>query len=141
MGKVYKNQKLDFPSREKVEAALRAQRGRVTYAAKQLGVSYLRMRRLIREHELEYVLEEERLKRVEVAEGVLDDLVEKGDFRAVAFTLRTLGKDKGYVERMEMTGGGGGPVQVEFVWQEGGISDGEFGDDTPGEGTDTEAPQ
>ena len=40
-----------------------------------------------------------------------------GEGWAVALTLKTLGKDDGYVERVqnEVTGADGGPVQTEIV--------------------------
>jgi len=55
---------------------------------------------------------------VDDAENSLRDRVRKGDTTAIIFMLKTLGKDRGYVERMEMTGKDGEPVaqRIEVVY-------------------------
>ncbi len=50
---------------------------------------------------------------VDLAEMGLRGAVLRGEAWAVAFTLRTLGKDEGYTERQEHTGKDGGPIGVE----------------------------
>lgn len=50
---------------------------------------------------------------VDLAEMSLRRAVVKGEGWAVALTLKTLGRDDGYVERSELTGADGGPIQTE----------------------------
>ena len=38
---------------------------------------------------------------IDMAEAGLDRLLAEGDFRAINLTLRTLGKNRGYVERVD----------------------------------------
>ncbi len=52
-------------------------------------------------------------KLVDIAETSLKRGVLAGEGWAVCFTLKTIGKDRGYVERSEITGKDGGPVQTE----------------------------
>ena len=61
-------------------------------------------------------------KAVEEAKEILIDLAEEGLMKnvkdnqqaAIAFVLKTLGKERGYVERIENTGRGGGPIESEI---------------------------
>ena len=39
---------------------------------------------------------------VDVAEGRLNQAVNNGDLTAIIFTLKTLGKSRGYIERQEL---------------------------------------
>lgn len=46
----------------------------------------------------------------DLAEAKLIERVRTGDLGAICFLLKCLFKDRGYVERIEQTGAGGGPV-------------------------------
>lgn len=59
--------------------------------------------------------EHERGRLVDMAQSKLVKMVDDGDPWAVKFVLSTLGKNEGYVERQELTGAGGGPVQQNVV--------------------------
>ena len=50
------------------------------------------------------MIEDERANIVETAEGKLMDAVNGGDMRGIIFTLETLGKDRGWTKRTEVTG-------------------------------------
>jgi hypothetical protein len=56
-------------------------------------------------------IEQERGLLVDMAELILTKALEKGDLRAAEFVLRTIGKQRGYVERQEV-------VQPEYVKSE-----------------------
>lgn len=47
---------------------------------------------------------------VDHAEIGLEKLIKKGDVRAIIFALETLGRDRGYQKRTEITGANGRPV-------------------------------
>jgi hypothetical protein len=57
---------------------------------------------------------------VDTAELKLWQAVNNGDLHAAMFVLRTLGRDRGYGEKTEITGKDGGPIQHAHihVWQE-----------------------
>lgn len=53
-----------------------------------------------------------REKLVDLAEIGLMGRILAGDTVAMIWVTKTLGKDRGYVERQEFTGAGGGPIKV-----------------------------
>jgi hypothetical protein len=50
-----------------------------------------------------------------LAEGHLFNGVRSGNQRDVHFVLRTKGRPRGYSERLEVSGAGGGPVGVQVI--------------------------
>ena len=52
---------------------------------------------------------------LDFAESKLFQKIKEGDSTAILFYLKTQGKARGYIERSEVTGANGGPVQVENV--------------------------
>ena len=64
--------------------------------------------------------EDARAEMLDLAESRLWEAVERGEMWAVLFTLRTLGKDRGFSERYEVTGKAGGPIQHASIhmWEE-----------------------
>ena len=104
---------------EQIEHALKQAAGNVTYAAKSLGVSRSTIHRRIAESvTLQQVLTDAREELVDVAESALRKEVLNGNITAIIFTLKTQGKDRGYVERtqQEVTGAGGGAVNIVVKW-------------------------
>ena len=98
---------------EMVEAALRKTHANFQLSAQMLKCSreaiYLRVQKSER---LQAIVKEERDGVIDVAEGALQRAVLNGESWAIAFTLKTIGKSRGYVERVEqeLTGKDGGPV-------------------------------
>lgn len=102
-------------TQDQVIAALRETRGTMTLAADRLGCDpetvaayatrYPRVRR---------ELKSQRRRRVDIAELKLDQAIQNGEAWAIALVLKTLGKKRGYVERVEQehSGKGGGPITV-----------------------------
>lgn len=57
---------------------------------------------------LKAAIEDSRRYAVDATEDALHKRIEAGDTTAIIFLLKTLGKERGYVERVEMTGKDGG---------------------------------
>ena len=70
-------------------------------------------------------LRAKRSELVDLAEMSLRRAIMAGEAWAVALTLKTLGKDDGYVERVqqEVSGQDGGPVVIRLTWGDGGNDD------------------
>ena len=82
-----------------VEAKLRKTGGNVTVAARHLGVSRNGLANFIHRHPvLAKVLEDCRESRVDTAESALDKAIRRGEAWAIALTLKTLGRGRGYAE-------------------------------------------
>lgn len=97
---------------EEVIAAIRACKGIVTQAAKRLGCTPRTVDLYAaRWPDVAEALEDERRVLIDTAEVQLWKSVNAGDWEAVKFVLKTLGKERGYVERTERTGAAGGPLQ------------------------------
>lgn len=83
---------------EKIAEALMACGGRVTDAARKLGLSRTRLHaRIAESEELKRVIELAREELVDEAEASLRSLIKMGDPQSVIFALRTLGKKRGYI--------------------------------------------
>ena len=86
-----------------IAEALRKSNGYISHAAKILGVSHSAVSKRIRKSEkLQEILEEKRNEMIEFAENKLFELVKEGNITAIIFTLKTLGKDRGWTERQEI---------------------------------------
>ena len=104
---------------EQVVKALDETRGAKWLAAEKLGCT----EETIRNYERRYAAVRQaatkyRGRRVDVAELKLDQAIMNGEQWAVLFTLRTLGKDRGYVERQEVTGKDGEEILVKVVYED-----------------------
>jgi hypothetical protein len=103
-------------SHAKMAEALRATRGNLMLAAKALGISRVAVwKRIHKSKDLQEIIAEERNAVIDIAEGALQRAVLNGEGWAIAFTLKTIGKSRGYVERVEqeITGRDGGPIEIK----------------------------
>ena len=101
---------------ESIIKALHATRGRIYLAADQLGCDPQTIyNRMEKEPELAEVIRAERERRIDIAETALDRAVIEGEAWAVCFTLKCLGKHRGYVERQEISGVDGNAIQIVQV--------------------------
>ena len=101
---------------ESIIKALHATRGRIYLAADQLGCDPQTIyNRMEKEPELAEVIRAERERRIDIAETALDRAVIEGEAWAVCFTLKCLAKDRGYVERQEISGVDGNAIQIVQV--------------------------
>jgi len=99
-----------------VRKALERAGGSMTGAGEILGCSRRTVADYINRHPtLAAALEEINEIDVDEAETNLKRGVRRGDGWAVCFTLKTKGKDRGYVERTEFTGKNGGAIQSEVT--------------------------
>ena len=105
--------KLDGYKKAVVEA-LWLTNGNITEAVKRAGISrtmhynYLKSDPVYAEHVRD--IEESLL---DESEAELRKLIKAGNVIAILFHLKTKGKVRGYVERIESTGADGGPLKIE----------------------------
>jgi hypothetical protein len=94
--------------------ALRKSGGFVSVAAHALGCDRKTVSRYIAEFPtVRAAYEETNEANLDIAEAKLMQQVRDGDPSQVRFYLRTKGRGRGYGDRMEMTGAGGGPIAIE----------------------------
>ena len=95
--------------------ALREKHGNLSASARFLGCSRDTVRRYINTYStVQAVADEERETLIDFAENQLFQQVKDGNITAIIFTLKTIGKHRGYVERQELTGADGGAVTVKW---------------------------
>jgi len=87
---------------KQVKKAIEQKDGNVSEVAESFGVDRSTIYRKIQKHkELKIALEDAREKFVDFTESKLKSEVRKGNITAIIFTLKTIGKHRGYVERQE----------------------------------------
>lgn len=102
---------------DEIIQALDASRGGVFLAAEKIGCSYKTIERRAKDVQaVQDVIDKWRGRRVDRAEMALDSALAKGEPWAIVFTLKTQGKRRGYVERQEVTGEGGGDIVLKVVY-------------------------
>ncbi|MGE3247487.1 MAG: helix-turn-helix domain-containing protein [Beijerinckiaceae bacterium] len=103
-------------SNDVIKQALENSAGVVAAAANQLGVHRTTLAKWIEQDaELEAFRSEIRESVIDLAESHLFRAIKAGDFKAIAFFLRCFGRPRGYVERTEITGKDGGPIEARVV--------------------------
>lgn len=86
-----------------VIAAIEATKGMISLAARKLGCHPNTVRNYIERHPtVASAYREQREGSIDIAELKLLEAVQKGEGWAIAFLLRTIGRDRGYVERQEV---------------------------------------
>ena len=100
---------------ERIIECLRETNGLVSLAAKRVpcSITTINVRRK-RVQAVEQVIQECRGELVDLGELALRKAVLAGEPWAVSLVLKTLGKDRGYVERQETSGPDGGPIGLAF---------------------------
>jgi len=92
--------------------ALKKTNANISIAAKALGVNRSSLYDFVNKHDdLKQLVTDERESLIDVAESALKSAVVGKEAWAVCFTLKTIGKHRGYVERVEQTGANGGAIQ------------------------------
>ena len=96
--------------------ALKLSAGKVSLAAKKIGCHF----DTIYDHaksnpEIRRVMAQEREELLDLSECQLKAAVLRGEAWAICFSLKCQGKDRGWVERAEITGANGGPLQLQAV--------------------------
>ena len=101
-----------------IESALRKTHGNFQLSANMLKCSREAIRKRVQASDaLMAIAKEEREGVVDVAESALQRAVLEGEAWAVQFTLRNLGRDRGYFEKtlQEHQGKDGGPIKEEIT--------------------------
>ena len=97
--------------------ALKATNGLISLAARQLGCERQTIyNRAKNNKKIRGCIKNSREELVDSAELALRAAVIGREAWAIAFTLKTLGKSRGYVERQEISGKGGNSVQIEVEY-------------------------
>ena len=100
-----------YTTAEVIEA-IRVAKGIKMTAARHLGCTWWTVNNYCKRHPtVQKAYEETRQELIDLAESKLRQKVEKGADWAIKWVLATLGKDRGWVERKEVTGAEGGPVR------------------------------
>lgn len=89
----------------------------VASAARHLRVDRSTVNRYIKESAyLRQIVKDERELVTDITELKLFDAIASGEAWAICFYLKTQGKDRGYVERHELTGRDGENIGVTFTF-------------------------
>lgn len=103
-------------SDKQLEAALRESRGMLYVAARRLGCDPATVRTRVEKSErLRAVVEAERGLLGDTAELKLIEAIRNGEPWAIQFYLKTQHRDRGYVDRQEVSGPDGGPIRQERI--------------------------
>jgi transposase-like protein len=106
-------------TQEQMIEALEQSKGLIAPAARALGCSRDTIRSYIDEYSAvaQAKLDQEEAVK-DMAENALYAAILRGEAWAICFYLKCRAKDRGYVERAELTGTNGGRVQIELVYDE-----------------------
>lgn len=97
---------------EDVIANIEKNRGNIAAVARSFGVSRMTIHRYMNEHPtIRAALDDARESMLDNAESVLYKKVLEGSTPELIFFLKTQGRNRGYVERSEVTGKDGGPIE------------------------------
>jgi hypothetical protein len=101
---------------DEVIDAIKKSHGIVASAARILGIDRSTVQRYINNYPtIKAALENEREVWTDIAESQLIRAVRKGSLPAVMFYLKTVGRNRGYIERQEFTGADGGAIEIIHV--------------------------
>jgi hypothetical protein len=99
---------------DEVIQAIRDNNGLLAAAARALNVNRTTVYNYVKRYPtIARALEEARDTNLDFAEGQLMKAVKAGNVTAIMFLLKTVGKNRGYVERQEVTGPDGEPIKVK----------------------------
>ncbi len=94
--------------------ALLESKGFVTTAAKRLGISRRQLHNIINKHPtVKEALDDAREEMKDFVESRMYNGIQNDNTALIIFFLKTRAKDRGYVERQEITGPDAGPIEVK----------------------------
>ena len=97
--------------------ALAESMGMISPAARKLGCSRDTVRRYLAEYpEIAEAIEDANEEVNDIAELKLLDAIKRGEAWAICFRLKTKAKNRGYVEKGELTGTNGAPIAIRLVY-------------------------
>ena len=104
---------------EQMIKALEESKGLIAPAARALGCSRDTIRTYLAEYEdIAQAIADQREAVTDMAENALYQAILDREAWAVCFYLKCMAKDRGYVERAELTGTNGAPVKIKLVYDE-----------------------
>jgi hypothetical protein len=104
---------------EQIIGALEECKGMISPAARALGCDRNTIKRYLKEYdEVAQAIADAREATTDMAEHALYDAIRDREAWAVCFYLKCMAKDRGYVERAELTGTNGAPVKIKLVYDE-----------------------
>jgi DNA-binding transcriptional MerR regulator len=104
---------------EQMIEALTESRGLIAPAARALGCSRDTIRSYLQEYTaVSQAKDDAKEATKDLAENRLVDAIEDREAWAICFYLKTQAKDRGYIERGEVSGLGGSPVKIKLVYDE-----------------------
>ena len=104
-------------TREQMIDALAESMGMISPAARRLGCSRATIRSYMKQYpEIAEAIEDANEEVNDIAELKLLDAIKRGEAWAICFRLKTRAKNRGYIEKAEISGAGGGPVKIEIVY-------------------------
>lgn len=103
---------------EQIIGALEECKGMIAPAARRLGCDRNTIKRYLKEYgEIAQAIADQREAVTDEAELALYDSIKAREAWAVCFYLKCQGKTRGYVERAEVSGPGGGPVKIKLEYE------------------------
>jgi hypothetical protein len=117
--KVEKKQPYRKYTQEQVIEALEQSKGLIAPAARALGCSRDTIRTYLEEYTaVAQAKLDQREAVTDMAENALYAAILRGEAWAICFYLKCMAKDRGYVERAEISGPGGKPISIKLVYDE-----------------------
>ena len=119
IAKVQKKQPYRKYTQEQMIKALEESRGLIAPAARALGCSRDTIRSYLEEYaEVAQAKLDQREAVTDMAENALYAAILRGEAWAICFYLKCMAKDRGYVEKAEISGPGGKPISIKLVYDE-----------------------
>ena len=104
---------------EQMVEALEHGRGLIAPAARYLGCSRDTIRSYLEEYTaVAQAKLDQREAVTDMAENALYAAILRGEAWAICFYLKCMAKDRGYVEKAEISGPGGKPISIKLVYDE-----------------------
>ncbi len=101
------------PTVAKAIEEIQASQGFITTAARKLGISRATLHTMINQHpKIKEAVTDAREGMKDLAEAQLFKNIRDGKETSLIFYLKTQGKDRGYVERTELTGESGNALEI-----------------------------
>src|SRR5918999_47816 len=106
-------------TQEQVIEALEQSKGLIAPAARALGCSRDTIRTYLEEYTaVAQAKLDQREAVTDMAENALYAAILRGEAWAICFYLKCMAKDRGYVEKAEISGPGGKPISIKLVYDE-----------------------
>ncbi len=104
-------------TQEQMIKALEESRGLIAPAARALGCSRDTIRTYLEEYTaVAQAKLDQREAVTDMAENSLYEAIRRGEAWAICFYLKCMAKDRGYVEKAEISGPGGKPISIKLVY-------------------------